>query len=267
MQLAQRWEDLGRREPDFLDDFRAFCQLLTECRKRADSLKPDDESLQVPAVDVAQAIHTRLLQALEAQGLKASREGGPYGYELYREVQYVEAVLADEVFLSFDWPGREFWTKHILETHLFGTHNAGDAFFARLERLLVDRNAGPEGLELLYFAALSLGFQGKYRDRPDQSALSRYKRELYRRYYFRNATGVQTLQYAFPDCYEHTLDSSVARKLPSPMRWVFGFIAAVAIWIIATQIIWVQLTRDLRASMNSINHSGSSASAEVMSER
>jgi type VI secretion system protein ImpK len=260
--IAQNWDDLGRREPEFLNDFRAFCQLLTECRKQAESFNVR-EALPEAANEEAQAIHTRLSQALEAQGRSASREGGPYGYELYREVQYVEAVLADETFLSFDWAGREYWTKHILETQFFGTHNAGDAFFTRLELMLSDRNAGPEGLELLYFAALSLGFEGKYRDRSDQAVLSRYKRELYRRYYFRNATGVQGIQYAFPDCYEHTLDSFVPRKLPSPARWVFGFIAAVVTWIVITQITWIHLTQDLRQSLNGINQSNVSGSTGV----
>lgn len=259
MKSPQSWDDLGRREPEFLDEFRAFCQLLTECRNRAEALKLPQQPPDA-VIGEAQAIRTHLLQSLEAQSLKASRESGPYGYELYREVQYVEAVLADEMLLSIDWPGRGFWSTHILEAQLFGTHTAGEAFFLRVERLLGDRNTGPEGLELLYFVALSLGFQGKYRDRQDQSALSRYKRELYRRYYFKNPTGVQKLQYAFPDCYEYTLDSFLPQRLPSPARWMAVLLAAVLAWLIITQIVWSHLTHDLRESMESINHPNGAAS-------
>lgn len=265
MKLPQSGDDLGRREPEFLDQFRAFCQLLTVCRKRAAALNLQDTS--DAGIGEAQAIRAMLLDALEAQGRRASRESGPYGYELYREVQYVEAVLADEFFLSFDWPGRDFWASRILEGQLFGTHTAGDVFFVRIESLLRDRNAGPEGLELLYFMGLALGFQGKYRDRQDLAALTRYKRELYRRYYFKNPTGVQHLQYAFPECYEHTLDSFVPRRLPSPARWIAVFVSAIILWLIVTQVVWFRLTHTLRESMDSINQSNGSVSAGVAGGR
>ena len=263
---AWNWNDLGKHEPEFLDTFRGFCRLLLECRRRAVELSssknaPDSEA------DEMQEIRRLLLEAFESQKRRISRESGPYGVELFREVEYVEAVLADEVFLTLEWPGRKFWTTHLLEAQLFGTHSAGEMFFTRVDSFLTDRHAGPEGLEALYFLALSLGFQGKYRDRQDQTSIPRYKRELYRRYYSKNPTGVDKLQYAFPACYEHTLDSFVPRLRPSPSRWIVILLAAVLTWLIITQVVWSSLTNEVFGKMKVISRQSNSVSSGVADVR
>jgi hypothetical protein len=68
----------------------------------------------------------RLQTLLEMQALEAGRRGGEYGVLYYKEAQYVMAALADEIFLTLDWTGRDTWRSDLLETRLFGTYDAGE---------------------------------------------------------------------------------------------------------------------------------------------
>ncbi|HEY7116735.1 MAG TPA: DotU family type IV/VI secretion system protein, partial [Tepidisphaeraceae bacterium] len=47
-------------------------------------------------------------------------------------------ALADEIFLNTEWEGRSYWVSNLLETKIYQTHAAGELFFQKLERLLLD---------------------------------------------------------------------------------------------------------------------------------
>ena len=128
----------GYQNSLLLTQFREFYQELA--RQKALILNPvgslvhvgQDEALDisVQATDIWQ----RLLSLLEAQAERASRSGGAFGYEVYREAQYVMAALADEVFLNENWPGKHNWP--LLEIRLFRTGSAGEVVFKKLDILL-----------------------------------------------------------------------------------------------------------------------------------
>src|SRR5215217_502558 len=93
----------------------------------------------------------------------------------YFEAQYVMAAFADEVFIHLEWEGRRAWTSNLLETALFQTHVAGETFFDKLDQLLRERDPAQKSLAGVYFAALSLGFRGKYHGLNDHGKLRRYR--------------------------------------------------------------------------------------------
>src|SRR5947209_3942754 len=99
-----------------------------------DKLAPSDE------IKVSTFVWQRLVSLFERQEAQAWRYGGTYGAEFYKEAQYVMVALADEIFLNTQWEGQRFWVSNLLESKIFRTHVAGELFFQRLDRLLVDRD-------------------------------------------------------------------------------------------------------------------------------
>lgn len=194
-----------------------------------------------PASELAQ----RLQSILELQALEAGRRGGDYGILYYKEAQYIMAVLADEIFLSINWPGRAYWKRDLLETRLFGTYNAGEQFFSRLEALLANGDRVQSELAVIYHMALSLGFKGKYRGSSDLARLDDYRKQLYQMIYRRPsslATGQERLS---PQAYENTVEESARRWLPSPSRWYALVVLAVLVFLVAGHIVWLNATDDL----------------------
>ena len=68
-----------------------------------------------------------------------------------------ESVLASENPVFADWPRKP------LQEELFGTHVAGETFFAHLQQLL-SRQDSPDLADLLevHFLCMVLGFSGRY---------------------------------------------------------------------------------------------------------
>ena len=172
---------------------------------------------------------------------RPSRQGKPGGsnfaFEIYREAQYVMAALADEIFLHMNWDGRANWP--LLESKLFQTHIAGEVIFQRLDRLLQRRDPFYLDLAAVYFMALSLGFQGKYRGNDPANALEQYKRQLFAMIYRRNPQLFNTKNPIFPQTYQNTLDRGAGRKLPNQNIW-FGLEsrAVFVVWLGVSHFAW-----------------------------
>jgi type VI secretion system protein ImpK len=183
-----------------------------------------------------------LVSLFERQEAQAWRYGGTYGAEFYKEAQYVMVALADEIFLHTAWDGQRLWVSNLLETRKFRTHVAGELFFQKLERLLVERDPVNRDLAAVYLMALSLGFQGKYRGRDDRGQLERYRRQLFAFVFRREPELKSESRHVFPEAYYHTLREETRRKLPNPRAWVILFCAVVLAYVALTHGIWVKLT-------------------------
>src|SRR5689334_18745443 len=93
----------GYQNSLLLTQFREFYQELARLKSLVinpvGSLSRLMEESHDPAVE-AEDIWQKLFSLLEVQAERASRSGGAFGYEVYREAQYVMAALADEFFLN-----------------------------------------------------------------------------------------------------------------------------------------------------------------------
>lgn len=184
----------------------------------------------------------RLVSLFERQEAQAWRHGGTYGAEFYKQAQYVMVALADEIFLNTEWEGRRFWVSNLLESKIFRTHVAGELFFQRLDRLLVERDPVSRNLAAVYLMALSLGFRGKWRDRDDGGRLERYRRQLFH-FVFRREPGLEDeSRRIFPETYYHTVRDETKRRLPNPRSWIILLCAVVLAYVALTHGIWVKLT-------------------------
>lgn len=227
-----------------LSQFREFYQELARLKaialNPANSIAPmgKEEALE-PAVG-AEEIWQRLLTLLESQAERASRSGGAFGFEVYREAQYLMAALADEFFLNENWPGRAGWV--LLETRLFHSSSAGELVFRKLDLLLLQRDPVYLDLAAVYFFALSLGFQGKFRGNDPRNQLDRYKRQLFAIIFRENPELLQRGKRIFPQTYMHTLSEGKALKLPHPRRWLLVFAGILFIWLAVSHLLWRNVT-------------------------
>lgn len=144
---------------------------------------------------------------------------------LYDDARFAVFAWADEAVLLSDWSGVREWLKHPLQREFYGTANAGEEFFARLDNLL-HRNQGPvdqsifadmekdgelsanangngngiaEVLEV-YALCLSLGYTGKYFSESGEERLKELRRECVDRI-SGNIDGLGEEGPAFPNSY------------------------------------------------------------------
>ncbi|WP_320006564.1 DotU family type IV/VI secretion system protein [Maridesulfovibrio sp.] len=123
--------------------------------------------------------------------------------EFYDEARFAVFAWADEAVLVSEWSGMNEWLKHPLQRKFYGTANAGEEFFERLDGLL-ERNNGmldqslfaemedegevvaesknnlSEVLEV-YALCLSLGYTGKYFNESGEEKLAELRRECVKR--------------------------------------------------------------------------------------
>jgi type VI secretion system protein ImpK len=180
----------------------------------------------------------RLQTLLEMQALDAGRRGGEYGVLYYKEAQYVMAALADEIFLTLDWPGRDAWRADLLETRLFGTYDAGEKFYRRLETLLKTGDRVQAEIAVVYLMALTLGFRGRYGGGRHEDRILEYRRRLYY-YIYRKAPDLADPTHRLSDqAYRHTSTVATSRMLPSPARWLWLLAAVVLVYLVAAHFVF-----------------------------
>ncbi len=141
--------------------FRLFYEEVVRLKGKALSatlLKQDEKERSV-----SRYIFNRLVEILSHHQHEATAQEGEAARAYYDEALYVMVALADEVFLSLPWTGKEAWREHLLEVHFFNTHKAGEFFFEKLEKFLSADSAAHKDLGVLYLWSLGLGFQGALR--------------------------------------------------------------------------------------------------------
>jgi type VI secretion system protein ImpK len=167
-------------------------------------LVPGD--LNSDSAEGARFIRNKLKDFLETEVIRVDEENGEFASNYFREVVYIMAALADEIFLNISWKGRKYWEDNLLESALFNTHDAGDQFFEKLSFLLSSRDAGKKDLAQIYLISLGLGFLGKYRDTDDHGALRRYSRQLFAFVNHKELRMFDTPERVFAEAYMHTID-------------------------------------------------------------
>src|SRR5207244_5557153 len=120
-------------------------------------------------------------------------------------------------------------------------HRAGEEVFYRVARLLQRRDPFYLDLAAVYFMALSLGFQGKYRGGDDRERLE-YRHQLFKMIYRREPKLFTATGPLFPQSYQNTLDKADAKKLPAQWVWLWLIGAVLVMWVVAAQYSWSSAT-------------------------
>lgn len=245
----------GYQNSLLLTQFREFYQELARLKSLAiNPVSSLSQLIQGEARDpVVQTedIWQKLLSLLEAQAERASRSGGAFGFEVYREAQYVMAALADEFFLNENWRGKQTWP--LLENRLFRSSAAGEVFFKKLDLLLLQRDPVYVDLAAVYFFALSLGFQGKYRGNDPQNQIDQYKRQLFAMIFRMNPELLQGNRHLFRQTYAHTLAEGKAGKLPHSRTWWLVLAAIIVMWFAVSHALYMHVTAPVQQRLCDIH--------------
>lgn len=250
--------ELPRYQSSFLlTQFREFYLELARLKRTVevsgsfylfDLQQPDSAD----ATSSVNGVWQHLLSVLERQALEAGQTGGAFAFEIYREAQYVMAALADEIFLHMNWDGRATWP--LLESKLFNTHIAGEVIFQRLDRLLQRRDPFYLDLAAVYFVALALGFQGKFRGSDPTGALEQYRRQLFAMIYRRNPQLFTSTSPIFPQTYQNTLDRGAGLKLPNQRIWLGLVAAVVLLWVGISNYAWSSVSNQVSCLICRVNN-------------
>ena len=204
----------------------------------------DDMDMQPMAVAPGcETIRQSLIRLLEEFTSDFGRHTESFEYQQFRQVLYVMTALADEIFINLDWDGRDEWSQFLLEDALFESHDAGDRFFDLLDDLLGGRDSAYRSVAVVYLAALSLGFKGKYRGGATAIAdsgestypyvLDDYRMRLYS-FIHGERPGRRTESADLcPQATWYTVSGAAAEKFPSLRRWVsigvLGFVVLLGV--------------------------------------
>lgn len=117
----------------------------------------------------------RIEKLIAEQGTAVRRHDLPA--QDYQNACFAVVAWLDETILRHtlesNRPVYDEWRRSPLQAALYGTSNAGQEFFDRLDRL----NPGQKQLCEVYFLALSLGFRGKYYDDAQENQLIDLRRQ------------------------------------------------------------------------------------------
>ena len=78
------------------------------------------------------------------------------------EAKYAIVALMDETVLSVPGACRDYWISRPMQLDYFGDNIAGQEFYEKLQKLLLQPENKKDVLEV-YYLCLALGFEGKYK--------------------------------------------------------------------------------------------------------
>jgi type VI secretion system protein ImpK len=231
----------------------AFHSELVEIRRRLSEPAP----AQPDALALDELVE-RLRGLLDAQSADALADGGRQVQEYEAEAYYLKVALADELLIDLQgWKLREQWIACPLERRLWDRRSGGVTVLDRIDQLLLkDPVPARRGMALQYLLALSMGFQGTLRDKPDGRAkLQGMRRDLYR-FSFREEPhkSLQSSRLAedpdlarslLPQAYAHTAFDADHELLADPRRWVALFVVLALLLLGVSQIVWDSNTAPL----------------------
>jgi len=194
---------------------------------------PGAEQSQI-APDIVQAL---LIELMESQQQAIQRRGDPREQKRFRDIQYVMSAMADEVMLSIEWIGKEYWSTHLLEERLYGTHDAGTRFFDNLDSLLQNRDATRADVLAVYLLAVSLGFRGKHRSVNSAAQIAHYRNQAYVTLFQRSPALPESAP-LFPQAYAHTLDGQTPSWLPQLRPWLLSLVGVAVFYLLVAHVIW-----------------------------
>lgn len=185
-----------------------------------------------------------IARTLRRQEAEASRAGAAAQY--YRDAEYAMVALADEIFLNLDWTGREEWEDRLLETEFFNSQIAGEKLFDNVDAILGRRDPGEAEVARIYYLALRLGFQGRYRG-DDLSAIEKVQRNLLGRFYKQDR-----VERVSPQAYEHTQTGVEGLLIPSARKAVAVLAIVVVAFVGVSYLLYSASVSDIDRSTGTV---------------
>ena len=88
-------------------------------------------------------------------------------------------ALVDETLVFSAWPGQGAWQDKPLESHLYGSRQAGEYLPLAIKRLLDERAPASRDLANVYLQCLILGFRGRLRGPRGEALHEKWRQALF----------------------------------------------------------------------------------------
>ena len=214
----------------------------TSLKRDEDTIELSDALIEGVCADIVQDIQqTRDFTAVAHRSLSS---------DAISEFIYLMVALADEMLISTlkNQLPRRF--SGAVEHIVFGTRDAGEQVFLRIERLLARRSQLELNLACAYLLVLSLGFKGQYFQQEQNEVLVRYHCDLSALALClrTDATSQQTLLAEIDD---HAVKPSMSMHYKLLILWcVIGLTWLAA--VIGMEISWKVRTAVVRQSISEL---------------
>jgi len=219
----------------FTEMFGEFCLEVFDYKKLAEK---NGANLDYKAIH--SAINAMIKVALDTERVELFANDA-------KEVIYAMAAIADEVFLSMDWVGKQYWEESMLEKYYFGSQMAGDKIFHGINRLVSEKGTVAVEKAEIYLKILALGFKGRYRGtEEEQVGITHYRNKLFE-FIEKNDKSVFLVgPRLFQKEYTHVLPNIHRKLLPdgSIISYVIAFFAFM--FLVISTVVWMFETRELR---------------------
>lgn len=80
------------------------------------------------------------------------------------EIIFALICFFDEIFITLNWNGRQYWRLDSMEKALYTSQAGGDIIFNSIEKIIDEKNPKDAELAKIYYTLLKLGFKGRYRE-------------------------------------------------------------------------------------------------------
>lgn len=241
--MATQALDMAGDEP-LIRQFRIFYEELERTLMNAPLCSNVSEAHQL-----AHQVSRQLENHIELQALEYRQGASRFAQQAAQDARYLKAALADEILLQREWPAREVWGQHLLETALFRSSVAGQKVFEDIQQLLRAREAAQRPLAQLYLFTLALGFQGQYRGQSSSTLIAELRRELFQ-FVFQRAADLQGRDRLLDtQPYAHTLSHITPRRSAPMNRWKLIFLLGALGLLLISELLWLWPTWPLRQAL------------------
>jgi type VI secretion system protein ImpK len=227
---------------NFTEMFEAFCLDIFAHKKM---IEEKTEGLDFK--HTYQAISAFLKASMEnEQNLAFTNE--------IKEIIYLMAAIADEIFLNMEWDGKKYWEDHMLEQRFFGSQIAGEAIFEKINELITERQSPSIEKAEVYLKALALGFKGKFRGLEEELAqINSYRDRLYD-FIAKYDTSIIDLGFVlFQKEYTRTIPTIHRKLLPDAAIVTYISSFFVFMFLVISLLVWMLETSDLRRLLQDIS--------------
>ncbi|MDR1362180.1 MAG: DotU family type IV/VI secretion system protein [Holosporaceae bacterium] len=171
-----------------------------------------------------------------------------------REIIYLMAAIADEIFLNMAWDGKKYWEDNMLEERFFGSQVAGEVIFEKINELLMGKQLPSTEKAEIYLKALSLGFRGKFRGLEEELAqINIYRARLYDFIDRHEASITDSRSLLFQKEYARTIPTMHRKLLPDAALVTYISSFFVFMFLVISSMVWMLETSDLKKLLRDIS--------------
>ena len=161
------------------DDFREFCVILESNVSSQIGFEANfSEKEKIGEIRTQENFCEVLVLAIDRMIKKISGAHSELSDSTLMDLKFLFVAWADEVLIKVGKKKLSIDVRDSLESRLFGTENAGDEFFNKVDKMLLRRSVDDICLGAAYWLALVLGFEGRYIGGSNEKELKKYTNGL-----------------------------------------------------------------------------------------